>query len=118
MSKILALADAYADAYCDYIVAAGQLTHPIFAPVKQAKEALQAEVERTERRVFDMRVIFDAACTERDALRAELEAARKDAARLRDAMQDVYVAIGQGGAAYDIGQRTTPIIRAAMEATK
>ena len=84
MSKILELADAYA-----------RETHP--ALITEARAALQAEVERTERRVFDMRVIFDAACTERDALREEvqdlrssladavqlLDEARKDAARYR-----------------------------------
>lgn len=37
---------------------------------------------------------------------------------LRDALQDVFIFIGQGGSAYEISQRTTPIIRAAMEMVK
>jgi hypothetical protein len=38
--------------------------------------------------------------------------------RLREALQDVFIGIGMGGSAYEISQRTTPIIRAALEATK
>jgi hypothetical protein len=38
--------------------------------------------------------------------------------RLREALQDVFIGIGQGGSAYEISQRTTPIIRAALRETK
>ena len=37
---------------------------------------------------------------------------------LRWTFQDVFIGIGQGGSAHEISQRTTPIIRAALEATK
>ena len=33
---------------------------------------------------------------------------------LEDALRDVYRLIGQGGGAYDISQRTTPVIRTAL----
>ena len=82
MSKILELADAYADAYCDYIVAAGQLTDPLFAPVKQAKEALQAEVEKLEQehiqRLLRIEQKVDVLIAERDALKAEVDEQRED----------------------------------------
>jgi len=38
--------------------------------------------------------------------------------RLREALQDVFIGIGMGGSAYEISQRTTPIIRAALGETK
>lgn len=38
--------------------------------------------------------------------------------RLREALQDVFIGIGMGGSAYEISQRTAPIIRAALGETK
>jgi hypothetical protein len=45
---------------------------------------------------------------------ARIVKADKENEELREALRDIYVCIGQGGSAYEITQRTTPIIRAAL----